>query len=76
MDELVARIRALIQRTSGQSLSFYRIADLVVRPAERKVERSEHRIDLTSREFALLELLGATPGTSFHPDPDLRTRLG
>ena len=65
IDELVARIRALIRRSSGESLSFYRIADLVVRPAERMVERSEHRIDLTAREFALLELLVRHPGRVF-----------
>jgi DNA-binding response OmpR family regulator len=64
-DELAARTRALIRRSSGESFSFYRIADLIVRPAERTVERSEHRIDLTSREFALLELLVRHPGRVF-----------
>jgi DNA-binding response OmpR family regulator len=64
-EELAARIRALIRRSSGEPFSFYRIADLVVRPAERTVERNEHRIDLTSREFAILELLVRHPGRVF-----------
>ena len=65
MDELAARTRALIRQSSSESFSFYRIADLIVRPAERTVERSERRIDLTSREFALLDLLVRHSGRVF-----------
>ncbi|HEY0791550.1 MAG TPA: response regulator transcription factor [Chthoniobacterales bacterium] len=65
MDELVARIRALIRRSGGETFSFFRVGDLIVRPAERAVERDGHRIELTAREFALLELLVRHPGRVF-----------
>ena len=64
-DELVARLRALIRRGSGETLSFFRVSDLLVRPAERSVERGGRPIALTAREFALLELLVRHPGRVF-----------
>ena len=64
-DELVARLRALIRRSSGETFSFFRVGDLLVRPAERSVERGGHPIALTAREFALLELLVRHPGRVF-----------
>jgi DNA-binding response OmpR family regulator len=63
--ELAARTRALVRRSSSESSSSHRIADLIVRPAERTVERSARRIDLTSREFALLDLLVRHSGRIF-----------
>jgi DNA-binding response OmpR family regulator len=63
--ELAARTRALVRRSSSEPASFHRIADLIVRPAERTVERSARRIDLTSREFALLDLLVRHSGRVF-----------
>jgi DNA-binding response OmpR family regulator len=65
MDELVARIRALIRRSGGETFSFFRVGDLIVRSAERAVERGGRRIELTAREFALLELLVRHPGRVF-----------
>jgi DNA-binding response OmpR family regulator len=65
MDELVARLRALIRRSGGETFSFFRVGDLIVRPAERSVERSGQVIALTAREFALLELLVRHPGRVF-----------
>ncbi len=64
-DELVARVRALIRRSSGETFSFFKVADLVIRPAERIVERSGARLELTAREFGLLELLVRHPGRVF-----------
>lgn len=65
MDELVARLRALIRRSGGETLSFFRVGDLVVRPVERSAERGGQAIALTAREFALLELLVRHPGRVF-----------
>jgi len=65
MDELVARIRALIRRSGGETFSFFRVGDLIVRSAERAVERGGRRIELTAREFGLLELLVRHPGRVF-----------
>lgn len=65
MDELVARLRALIRRSGGETFSFFRVNDLIIRPAERSVERGGQAIVLTAREFALLELLVRHPGRVF-----------
>ena len=53
--EFLARVRALLRRGSGEHLPVLRIADLALDPATRGVTRGERRIELTSREYALLE---------------------
>jgi len=64
--ELLARIRAVLRRGPGSppgggggggAAPSYRIADLVVEVSPRAVRRGEARIDLTPKEFMLLELL-------------------
>src|ERR1700751_2365741 len=62
IDELVARVRALIRRTSGESLLRYRVDDPVLDLATRVVRRGSRRIDLTTREFSVLECLMRAPG--------------
>jgi len=62
IDELVARVRALIRRKSGESLLRYRVDDLVLDLATRVVRRGSRRIDLTTREFSVLESLMRAPG--------------
>src|SRR4029453_2567026 len=54
-DELLARVRALFRRGSERRAPVLRLADLTLDPATRKVERSGRRIELTTREWALLE---------------------
>jgi heavy metal response regulator len=53
--EFLARVRALLRRGSGEHPPVLRIADLALDPATRGVTRGERRIELTSREYALLE---------------------
>jgi DNA-binding response OmpR family regulator len=53
--EFLARVRALLRRGSGDRPPVLRIADLALDPATRAVTRGERRIELTSREYALLE---------------------
>jgi len=53
--ELVARIRALIRGRSGSRPSVLEIGDLSVDPARHAVERGGREIQLTAREFSLLE---------------------
>jgi len=65
IDEVVARIRALIRRASGEKLSFYRVGDLTLRLLEREALRGTRRIELTKREFNLLECLMRSPGQVF-----------
>ena len=55
--ELLARVRALLRRTPVRAPDSYHVADLVCDPRARRVERAGRRIDLTPREFALLQFL-------------------
>ena len=55
--ELSARARALLRRCHLPSESVLAVRDLRLDRVERRVERSGHRIDLTTKEFALLEYL-------------------
>ncbi len=54
---LVARLRALIRRGASQRPSVLQADDLVVHPAQRRCLRGEVEIELTSREFSVLEYL-------------------
>jgi two-component system, OmpR family, response regulator len=55
--ELAARIRALIRRGASARPAVLRNGDLRLDPASRRVTRAGDRIELTTKEFALLELL-------------------
>jgi DNA-binding response OmpR family regulator len=65
IEELAARLRALIRRQTGESLVRYRTQDLTLDVATRIAQRGNRRIDLTGREFALLECLMRAPGRVF-----------
>ncbi|GIH48925.1 response regulator transcription factor [Microbispora rosea] len=54
---LVARLRALLRRGGGRRPSVLRAGDLSLDPAARAVTRGEAPVELTPREFALLEYL-------------------
>jgi DNA-binding response OmpR family regulator len=60
--ELSARIRALMRRSHLPSESVLTIADLRLDRVEHRVERAGHAIDLTSKEFTLLEYLMRNAG--------------
>lgn len=62
MIELIARLNAVLRRRSGVGLSIQTYADLRVNISKREVHRGATRIDLTPKEFALLECLLRTPG--------------
>ena len=61
-DELLARIRALVRRRPSERPTALAIGDLVVDPATRTAVRSGATIELTAREFALLEYLAQHTG--------------
>ena len=65
IEELAARLRALIRRQTGETLVRYRTQDLTLDVATRIAQRGNRRIDLTGREFALLECLMRAPGWVF-----------
>jgi DNA-binding response OmpR family regulator len=55
LPELRARLRALLRREAPEKSSILQVGDLVMDPAIHKVERGGQIIDLTSKEYALLE---------------------
>jgi two-component system copper resistance phosphate regulon response regulator CusR len=55
--ELLARVRALLRRGKTNEPELLQIADLELDLLRRRVTRAGKRIDLTAKEFALLELL-------------------
>ncbi len=65
MDELLARIQAVLRRTSGENLSLLRAGDLTVNLIAREVRRGKENIVLPPREFSLLEYLMRSPGRIF-----------
>lgn len=60
--ELSARIRALMRRSHIPAESVLTVGDLKLDRVERRVERAGKRIELTSKEFALLEYLMRNAG--------------
>ena len=62
MEELIARIIAVSRRASGNQLSVIQHGDLVLNLITREVKRGGEVLELTSREFNLLELLMRSPG--------------
>ena len=61
LEELLARVRALLRRTSDGSGERLEFADLVLDPGTREVTRGGERIELTRTEFSLLELFLLNP---------------
>jgi DNA-binding response OmpR family regulator len=55
--ELLARMRALLRRTPPRGMAPLRVADLMLNPDTHEVSRGDRKIDLTQREFELLEYL-------------------
>ncbi|MGD9896428.1 MAG: response regulator transcription factor [Candidatus Methylacidiphilaceae bacterium] len=65
MEELIARLRALLRRAAGVGLSLYQVGDLTLNLVSRVATRGERKIELTGREFSFLELLLRSPGRVF-----------
>ena len=60
--ELSARVRALLRRSRLPSESMLTVEDLKLDRVERRVERGGRRVELTSKEFALLEYMMRNAG--------------
>jgi DNA-binding response OmpR family regulator len=63
--ELLIRIKALLRRLPAERVDVLRIADLELNRLTRQVKRHSQRIDLTAKEYALLEYLLGSPGRVF-----------
>lgn len=62
LEELLARVEVLCRRGYGQRDPIIHIGDLEVDTIARRAVRAGHALDLTAREFSLLELLALNPG--------------
>lgn len=60
--ELLARVRALIRRSNNQASTKIEVGDLTLDTAAKQAWRAGRRIDLTAREYSLLELLALKQG--------------
>ena len=61
-DELLARIRAVLRRSGDQSENMIRCGDLVVNLDHKRVEIAGRDLDLTRREYEIIELLAGRQG--------------
>jgi DNA-binding response OmpR family regulator len=62
LTELFARLRALIRRSTGLAASTLVVGDIEIDTASRTVSRAGQRVELTAREYAILELLATRRG--------------
>ncbi len=62
LSELLARVRALIRRSASQAQSRFEIGDVTIDITARTVSRNGEAIDLTAREYALVEFLALHRG--------------
>lgn len=69
MEELLARVEVLGRRTvAAETDHILRIGDLVMDTAKRRVSRAGKRIELSPREFEVLEVFMREPGRTFSRD--------
>jgi len=57
LDELTARLHALVRRAHGKTQTLLQVCDVVMDPSARQVSRSGKAISLSTREFDLLQAL-------------------
>ncbi len=62
LEELLARVRALLRRSYPEHEGSLRVDDLELNPRTRQVRRGERPVELTRTEFAVLELMMRNPG--------------
>jgi two-component system, OmpR family, response regulator len=74
LDELAARVRALLRRAAGRAEPEIRAGALTIKPATREVFVEDRAVALSAREFALLEALAERPGVVLSRS-QLETRL-
>ncbi|MGH9550274.1 MAG: response regulator transcription factor, partial [Terriglobales bacterium] len=68
MDELLARVRALLRRPPHVQPRLLTVRDLTLSPSTRTVSRADKEISLYPKEFALLELFLSHPNQVFSVD--------
>ena len=61
VDELLARIRALLRRTAAERVKILEFEDLILDSSSRKARRGDREIELTAKEYDLLDLFMRHP---------------
>lgn len=74
--ELLARIQAIIRRSKGHAESVIRTGDLCVNLDQRTVEMDGHPVQLTGKEYEILELLSLRKGTTLSKEAFLNHLYG
>jgi two-component system, OmpR family, response regulator len=62
LSELLARLRALIRRSAGQTTSHIELGDVIIDTRARSINREGRQIPLTAREYAIFEYLALHRG--------------
>ena len=62
LDELAARVRALLRRAEGNPVPLQQVGALAIDPSTRSARLADMPLELSPREYALLEALAARPG--------------
>jgi two-component system cell cycle response regulator CtrA len=75
-DELVARIQAIVRRSKGHAQSLITTGDLVVNLDQKMVEIAGTRLNLTGKEYQMLELLALRKGTTLTKEMFLNQMYG
>lgn len=65
VEELVARIHAVVRRSQGERQNMLALGPLRLNRITREVTSGDQRVELTSKEFNLLEYLMRSPGRVF-----------
>ena len=68
LDELLARLRALARRAPSERPTLLTVGELRLDPASRRAWRDEAELELSTKEFALLELFMRNPGAALSRD--------
>ena len=75
-DELVARIHAIVRRSQGHAQSVVQTGGLIVNLTQKTVEIDAVRVNLTAREYQILELLSLRKGTTITKEMFLNQLYG
>ena len=75
-DELIARIHAVVRRSAEQKEAVVRCGDLVLRLGAKRAEIAGKPVNLTSKEYAILEIMALRQGSNITKEMFLNSMYG
>ena len=75
-DELIARIHAIVRRSTEQAEAVVRCGDLAVRLGVKRAEIAGNDVKLTGKEYAMLEIMAMRPGSNITKEMFLNAMYG